>query len=155
MSDQMDLEQTCLQAEEYLQKEEFKRAVILLKKDANRPFSDLKVRSLFGLSLARSDPSFYGFYRGIKWCSEAIKQNPDNSYLLVNLGKVYLYHGLRAKALEYLGRAFELAPSDAYVLEARGMLGFRQRPKIPFLSRKNPINIVLGRIVVTIKKQFS
>ncbi len=151
----MDHEKLCAQAEQHLRDGEYKRALLLLKKEANRPFSELIVRSLYGLTMARSDRSFYGFYRGLKWCSEAVKQKADDPYLLVNLGKVYLYHGLREKALEHLNRAMEIAPEDPAVREARSLLGFRQRLKIFFLSRKNPINIILGKIAVSIKKLFS
>jgi hypothetical protein len=151
----MDTQDLCSKAEEHLRDEEFKKAVVLLKKEAHRPFADLRVRSLFGLVMARSDPSFYGFYRGLKWCSEAQQQQPDDPCLLVNLGKVYLYHGLRAKALEHMNHAMELAPEDPLIRESRGLLGFRQHPKIPFLPRKNPINIFLGMIAVCVKKAFS
>ncbi len=151
----MDIEKLCTEAEACLGNEEYKKAVVLLKKEAQRPFADLKVRSIYGLAVALSDRSFYGFHRGQKWCNEALDQKKDDPYLLVNLGKVYLFHGLRAKALGYLNRAIELAPDDSYVLEARGMLGFRQRLKISFLARGNPINIIFGKIAVSIKKLFS
>jgi len=151
----MNPDALCKEAERLLEAGELRRAVILLKKHAHRPFADLHVRSLYGVAAAQADRSFYGFYRGLKWCGEALEQKPDDPRLLVNLGKVYLYHGLRAKALEYLDRAFALAPEDAVVRESRGLLGFRQRPKIPFLSRKNPLNIILGKAAVSIKRLFS
>jgi tetratricopeptide (TPR) repeat protein len=151
----MDAEKLCTEAEACLGNGEFKKAVVLLKKEANRPFAELKVRSLYGLAMASSDRSFYGFHRGIKWCSAALAQKEDDPYLLVNLGKVYLFHGLRVKALEYLNRAMALAPDDSYVRETRGMLGFRQRLKAPFLIRTNPINITLGKIAVSLKKLLS
>lgn len=151
----MEIQQLCAQAEQHLRDGEFKKAVILLKQNANHPFADLRVRSLFGLAMACSDSSFYGFYRGLKWCGEAAKQDPENPLLLLNLGKVYLFHGLRPKALENLNRAMEMAPDDPVVLEARGLLGVRQKPKIPFLPRTNPINVLLGKIAVSIKKLFS
>ena len=128
--------------------------MVLLKREATRPQADPAIRSLFGLASARSDRSFYGFYRGLKWCAEAQKESPDDPYLLVNLGKVYLYHGLREKALDHLNRAMEFAPQEPFVQEARHILGFRQRPKIPFLARSNPLNVLLGRLAVSIKKLF-
>ena len=151
----MDIESLCAQAEQSLRDGEFQEALRLLKAEAARPFADLRVRSLFGLAAARSDRSFYGFYRGLKRCSEALQHKPDDPYLLVNLGKVYLYHGLRVNALKYLDRAMDLAPEDPAVREARGLLGFRQRSKLHFLSRKNPLNIILGRITVSLKKIFA
>ena len=151
----MDIESLCAQAEQSLRDGEFQEALRLLKAEAARPFADLRVRSLFGLAAARSDRSFYGFYRGLKRCSEALQQKPDEPYLLVNLGKVYLYHGLRVKALEYLDRAMDLAPEDPAVREARGLLGFRQRPKLPFLARENLLNILLGKLSVAVKRMFS
>ncbi len=143
------------QAESLYRNREFRKAQLLLKKEVVRPDAALNLRSLYGLILARSDRSFYGFYRGLKWCSEAVKQRPEDPILLVHLGMVYLYHGLRVQALVYLDRAFEMAPEISAVREARGLLGFRQRPKIPFLPRKNPLNIFLGKTAVWLKKVFS
>lgn len=151
----MDIENLCAQAEQSLRSGDFRAALRLLKKEAARPSADLRVRSLFGLAAARSDRSFYGFYLGLRRCTEALKQKPDDPYLLVNLGKVYLYHGLRVNALKYLDRAMDLAPEDPAVREARGLLGFRQRSKLPFLARENPINIFLGKLSTGIKRLFS
>ncbi len=128
--------------------------MVLLKREANRPLADPGIRSLFGLASARADRSFYGFYRGLKWCAAAQKESPDDPYLMVNLGKVYLYHGLREKALDHLNRAIEMAPQEPFVQEARDILGFRQRPKIPFLARSNFLNVFLGTLAVSIKKLF-
>jgi len=143
------------QAEILYQKGEFSKAKILLKKVAGRSDGDPRIASLYGLVLARSDVSFYGFYRGLKWCGEAVRKDPDDPILQVHLGLVHLFHGLRAKAVEYLDQAFTMAPDDPTVLEARGLMGFRQRPKIPFLPRKNPLNIFLGKIAVSVKRFFS
>ena len=151
----MNPQELCNEAERYLEAGEGRRAVLLLKKHAHRPFADLRVRSLYGLALARADSSFYGFYRGLKWCGQALEQRPDDPHLLVNLGKVYLFHGLRAKALEYMDRALDIAPEDPAVRASRGLLGFRQRPKIPFLARSHPLNIVLGKIAVSVKRLLS
>ena len=151
----VDVRKLCEQAEAYLKEGAFRQAVTLLKPEALRPGAGLQVRSLYGLAAARSDRSFYGFYRGLKRCSEALKHKPDDPYLLVNLGKVYLYHGLRVKAFKYLDRAMDLAPEDPAVREARGLLGFRQRPKLPFLTRENLLNILLGKLSVAVKRLFS
>jgi len=144
-----------IQAERLYRNGEYRKAQILLKKEAAREDCDPRIASLYGLIFARSDVSFYGYYRGLKWCSEALKKNPDDPLLKVHLGLVYLFHGLRAKAVEYLDAALTMAPDDPAVLEARGLMGFRQRPKIPFLPRKNPLNIFLGKTAVLLKKAFS
>jgi uncharacterized protein HemY len=143
------------QAELLYRNREFKKAQLLLKKEAVRPDCDPRVASLYGLVLARSDASFYGYYRGLKWCREAAKKNPDDPLLQVHLGLVYLFHGLRAKAVQHLDSALAMAPDDPAVLQARGLMGFRQRPRIPFLSRENPLNIFLGKTAVWLKKVFS
>jgi Flp pilus assembly protein TadD len=151
----MDVNELCSKAEADLKAGAYKKAVVMLRKEAVSDGADPRVRSLYGVALARADISIYGFYRGLKWCNEAVKGRGDDPELLVNLSKVYLYHGIREKAVSCLEQAMRQAPDDPSVLETRDLLGFRQRPKIPFLRRENRLNIVLGYLAVTIKRGFS
>ncbi|NOY52704.1 MAG: hypothetical protein GXP58_03680 [Deltaproteobacteria bacterium] len=143
------------QAESLYRCGEYRRAKLLLKKEVPRSDCDPRLVSLYGLILARFDASFYGFSRGLKWCGAALKRNPDDPILRLHLGLVYLFHGLRARAVVHLDAALAMAPDDPAVREARGLMGFRRRPVIPFLSRKNPLNILLGKTAVWLKKTFS
>lgn len=151
----MRIDDIISQGEQHLRAGKAKEAVILLKPEANRTEADPRVRSLYGVALAQSDISIYGFYRGLRLCSEALKKGGEDPHLLVNLGKVNLYHGLREKAVQYMDRALKLAPEDPLVREAREQLGFRQRPKVPFMKRERRLNVVLGYLVVSVKRFFS
>ncbi|MDX1763624.1 MAG: hypothetical protein R3231_04825 [bacterium] len=151
----MEIDDLLSEAAERLRAGKTKEAVVLLKPEASRSDGDLRVRSLYGVALAQSDISIYGFYRGLRLCSEALKKGGEDPYLLVNLGKVNLYHGLREKAIQYMDRALTLAPDDPMVRAAREELGFRQRPKIPFMKREHRLNRFLGYLAVSAKRLFS
>jgi len=43
-------------------------------------------------------------------------------------------------------RGLEAAPEDPRLLAARDAIGMRRPPVLPFLSRDNPLNRVLGRL---------
>ena len=143
------------EAAERLRAGKTKEATVLLKPEATRADWDPWVRSLYGVALAQSDISIYGFYRGLRLCSEALKKGGQDPHLLVNLGKVNLYHGLREKAVQHMDRALKLAPDDPLVRGAREELGFRQRPKIPFMKREHRLNVILGYFTVNAKRLFS
>lgn len=63
----------------------------------------------------------------------------------LNLGKIYLAAGDRKKALEVVDKGLGVVPDDSRLIACRKELGVRQRPPVPFLDRKNPINKSLGR----------
>ena len=151
----MEMDDLLNDAEQRLRTGKAKEAAILLKSKAGGADADPRVLSLYGVALAQSDISIYGFYRGLRLCGEALKKGGEDPRLLVNLGKVNLYHGLREKAVQYMDRALKLAPDDPAVREAREELGFRQRPRIPFMKREHRLNLILGYLTVSVKRLFS
>jgi hypothetical protein len=54
--------------------------------------------------------------------------------------------GQRVRAVRALERGLAFHPGDPALTEARLAMGTRQRPVLPFLSRRNWLNRVLGRI---------
>ena len=51
-----------------------------------------------------------------------------------------------AMRLHDLARGLELWPDDPSLRAARDAMGTRSAPVLPFLSRKNPLNRLLGRL---------
>ncbi len=88
-----------------------------------------------------------GNYReAIALCMEAMKEEPKNSDIYLNLGRVYLLAGQRKPAI----RAFDLGlryQKNSQIVNELALLGRRKAPPLPFLSRSNPLNKYLGKLL--------
>lgn len=79
-------------------------------------------------------------------CMEAIKEEPKNSGIYLNLGRIYLLSGHKRAAM----RAFELGlrcGKNSQIESEFNAIGRRKSPPIPFLKRNNPANKLLGKIL--------
>lgn len=79
-------------------------------------------------------------------CMEAIKEEPKNSDIYLNLGRIYLLSGHKRAAM----RAFELGlrcGRNSQIVNELNAIGRRKSPPIPFLKRHNPANKLLGKIL--------
>lgn len=76
---------------------------------------------------------------------KAVKLQPFNAHHYVNLSKIYVAAGNRKKAVETLQKALATLPENRVVLNYWKTIGIRSRPVIPFLSRDNPLNKMLGQ----------
>ena len=82
----------------------------------------------------------------IALCMEAIKDEPKNSDIYLNLGRVHLLAGQRRSAI----RAFDLGlryGKNSQIVNELILLGRRKAPPLPFLSRTNPLNKLLGKFL--------
>lgn len=79
----------------------------------------------------------------ISLCQEAIKQAPRNPEHFLRLGLIYLIARRRKDAIRVfrLGLRVGKHPTITRWLQ---VLGHREKPIIPFLSRSNPLNKYLG-----------
>lgn len=88
-----------------------------------------------------------GKYReAIALCMEAMKEEPKNSEIYLNLGRVYLLAGQKKGAI----RAFDLGlryEKNPQIVNELVLLGRRKAPPLPFLPRSNPINKYLGKLL--------
>jgi len=83
---------------------------------------------------------------GISLCDEALRPVPNDPELLLNLARVHLALKQRQRAARAIARGLLAWPDHPALLAARDALGTRRPPVIPFLSRDNPLNRVLGRL---------
>ena len=99
--------------------------------------------SFYGLCLALEKKSLRD---GIRFCQQAVNMefyNPDLGY---NLGWLLLKAGRRKEAYRVLIRERRLHPGHRGIREELKRMGRRRRRVLPFLSRRNPVNVWLGRI---------
>lgn len=98
--------------------------------------------SYFGLCLALVQKKYK---TAIDLCRRAIDLQFYNGDHYANLTRVYLAAGNRKKALETVEQGLNMMPDDDALLAVRKELGVRARPPVPFLDRKHPVNVTLGR----------
>ncbi|MFQ5877389.1 MAG: hypothetical protein ACE5JH_06840 [Acidobacteriota bacterium] len=79
-------------------------------------------------------------------CERAARAEFYNPDLHLNLGQVCARAGDRRSAFEAYVRGLRLNPHHPGLVRALRRLGIRRRPVIGFLSRRNPVNRVLGRL---------
>ena len=82
-------------------------------------------------------------------CMDAIKEEPQNSAIYLNLGKIYLLSGHKRSALRsfQLGLRYGRNAEIAYELQR---LGIRKAPPLPFLPRTHMVNQLIGKLMARI-----
>jgi tetratricopeptide (TPR) repeat protein len=86
------------------------------------------------------------FGEGIKLCRYAIKQEFYQIENYANLARTYLLAKRKGDAYKAIKRGLKVDPDYPELQELHRKLGARQNPVLPFLSRGNVFNNVLGRI---------
>jgi tetratricopeptide (TPR) repeat protein len=103
---------------------------------------DPRYMSWYGLTLVLVEKNSN---LGVLLCDQALRagQGPD---LFLNQARVHFALNQRERTVRALQRGLELHPEDPGLLQARDALGWRRRPVLPFLSRRAPLNRLLGRL---------
>lgn len=83
---------------------------------------------------------------GVVLCEQALRQAGPDPELLLNQARVQLALNQRERAVRSILRGLDLWPDDARLCAARDAIGTRRPPVVPFLSRNNPLNRVLGLV---------
>lgn len=78
-------------------------------------------------------------------CQEAIRMDPRNPELFLRLGVVYLIADNRKDAIRTFRLGLRVGKSPA-INRWLQILGHRQPPVLPFLSRSNAVNRYLGKL---------
>ncbi|HTG00002.1 MAG TPA: hypothetical protein VK654_05385 [Nitrospirota bacterium] len=134
------------------------RAAYELLKTAVVQFdNDPLLLSYYGYLKAEIDGAYHG---GIEDCSRAlllyqrlilrsgiIGDETLKAVLFLNLGRAYRAAGMRKDAYDTLTKAMLLDLQNGDILAEFGCMGVRKRRPIPFLSRSNPINNFIGKMM--------
>jgi tetratricopeptide (TPR) repeat protein len=83
---------------------------------------------------------------GLKLCQHAVKLEFYQAENYLNLARTLLLAGQRRAAVRAVSEGLKIEPDNPQLLELQGEVGLRKHPVLPFLSRSNPLNLVLGRI---------
>ena len=126
----------------------FKRAIdIDLARSRSQP--DLRYLSYYGLSLARAGMSTT---EAISICRQAVSRHRNHAVLWLNLGRVYVVAGKKARALEALDRGAKLAPGNRVLAKELAQVERRSDPVLGKLPRSHPLNIALGKLRRSVRK---
>jgi len=149
-----ELNQAALKGIEACKKGQWKEGLAVLGKvaEADRQGAELNGQfySYLGYGIARYERRVK---EGLALCQHSIKlqfYEPEN-YL--NLARVHLLARNRRKAVEALNRALKLNASNPGAIALAQEIGWRRRPVIPFLSRSNFLNRLLGRLSYRLRRK--
>jgi len=99
--------------------------------------------SYFGFCIAKERGQVQ---KGIVFCREALEREPENTAHYLNLGRIYLVAGDKQEAIMAFrkGLAFGQNQEIIGLLDA---IGTRKPPFVRSLSRDNPVNKYLGKLL--------
>jgi tetratricopeptide (TPR) repeat protein len=83
---------------------------------------------------------------GLKLCQHAVKLEFYQVENYLNLARTLLLAGQRRAAVRAVADGLRIEPDNSQLLELQHEVGVRKRPVLPFLSRSNPFNSLLGRV---------
>ena len=121
----------------------FFEAALTLEKKLTPKAPQARYRSYYGLCIGlakkRHDDA-------IKMCQVAIQLEQYNPDLHWNLGRVLYDAGRRREAYRVFVRGVKQQPGHRGLVNDIKRMGLRRKSVFPFLSRKNPLNVALGRM---------
>ncbi|MBW3670682.1 MAG: tetratricopeptide repeat protein [Acidobacteria bacterium] len=84
--------------------------------------------------------------QAIELCERAVSERPDDPAHWANLAEVLLLANRRVRAINTAEEALTRFPRTKLLQDLRARIGTRRPPVLPFLSRSNPVNMILGHI---------
>jgi predicted Zn-dependent protease len=105
--------------------------------------SDPRIQSWYGMTLVLVEKNSNLGVMLVDGAARTPHPGPD---LFINQSRVAMALGQRVRAVRALERGLAAWPDQADLLAAREALGRRKRPVIGFLSRRNWLNRMLGRV---------
>lgn len=120
-------------------------AVLAAVLDQRTPLDQVPgvVYSYLGYGVARYQNKLR---EGLKLCEHSLKIQYYEAENHWNLARVQALAGERQLAHQTIERGLKLDPEHAGLLATQKELGVRKKPIVWFLSRDNPINVLLGRL---------
>ena len=114
----------------------------------DRPISPA-ILAYYGLSLGHSQ----NIREGLRICLEALSQDRRNPNVYLCVGRLYILGNDRKAALEVISQGLRISRGHRGLTALRQSLGMRQAVPIPFLARRNAVNVKLGKALRKIKSK--
>ena len=126
---------------------EWKQGLNLL---AEVPSSELPDRRLRALSYSYLGYGLAKFQKqrrqGVKLCEQAVSIELCEPEVFLNLVRIRVMINDRRGAVAAVKRGLQYHPEHPVLLEYQRKLGIRRQPVLPFLSRDNLFNRILGKM---------
>lgn len=116
---------------------------LVLFDDAAKLSATPLVKSYLAFCLAREKRLFQ---KAIAMCLAAQQSDPGNSLHYLNLGKVYLEAGQKARAIGAFRRGLKMERNQEIISQLK-MLGQRKTPPVASLPREHFLNRKLGALL--------
>ncbi len=89
------------------------------------------------------------FTHALALCRKSLREEPRNTRLYLNLGRVFLAAGRRDQAIRAFRQGLKFG-NDPKIRRHLDQLGLRKPEPIPALDRNNPLNKYLGLLLTQI-----
>lgn len=99
--------------------------------------------SYYALSLASSEGEFD---EARDLCVRALKRDLDNPQIYYNLGRIFLLAEDKELAFDAFSKGLKKDKCHVGIRRELASLGIRRNRVINFLSRRNPFNMLLGKV---------
>jgi hypothetical protein len=109
-----------------------------------------RLYSYLGYGIAREERRVQ---EGLRLCQHAIKIEFYQSENYLNLAKTLLLADRKGAAVRAVRDGLAIDQKNRELLTLRRDLGVRKSPVLPFLSRSNPFNVLLGRLRFNLKRK--
>ena len=126
---------------------EWQKGLILLAEVPNSELSDRRLRALSYSYLGYGIAKFQRQARqGIKLCEQAVSIELCEPEVFLNLVRTRVMINDRRGAVAAVKRGLQYHPEHPVLTEYLRKLGIRRQPVLPFLSRGNLLNRILGQL---------
>ena len=119
-------------------------AAIELERKLGARTPQARYLSFYGLCLALETQQAR---EGAALCRQAIALEFFNADLSWNYGRVLLLQERRKEAYQAFLKGLSIQRNHQGILRELGRMGWRKPPILPFLDRKNPLNVALGKLL--------
>jgi hypothetical protein len=109
------------------------------------------ILAYYGLSVGHSQ----NIREGLRICVGALDQDRRNPNIYLCLARLYVLADARKIALDVIARGLRASRGHRGLMTLRQSLGVRQGVPIPFLPRKNAVNIRIGKAIRKFKGKNS
>jgi tetratricopeptide (TPR) repeat protein len=119
------------------------QTAIVIERQMSVARPQMRYLSYYGLSLAQAQGATL---QAIQACEVACRHDFFNADLLLNLGRVYLLAEKTTKALGAFERGLQMSPNHKGLLAEHAKFDRRERPPLSVVSRRHPLNKMLGKL---------
>lgn len=105
------------------------------------------IQAYYGLSVGHAQ----NIREGIRICLDALSRDRHNPNIYLCVARLYVLAGSKENALDAIAQGLRVSRGHRGLTALRRSLGVRQRVPIPFLPRRNPVNVRIGRAIRKIK----